>query len=260
MRFSRILSLGLVAFLAACASESTAPAAAGTADDLAVDLSSQFESTRGAAIDQAGIGGVEFPDSLKLTAEQKAQIEALHAAFERANAADLAALKAIEKEVRDAIKAGKTRQEVARIMEKAAPIRGRLAAAMAKLAADIWKVYTPAQQAWLTARRRGDVGECRPEAALATLSAAQVEQVRALKARFAETVKVHLETIKKVHEEARAARQAGASAEEVRKILSRADAAMTEVQKAERALKESILALLTPDQRNNRCLLRVLLG
>ncbi len=259
MRVMKSLAAVSLMLVAACSSEPTAPAAVSDVDQLSVDLASQFADTRGGAVDKAGIGGVEFPDSLKLSAEQRAQIEALHAAFEKANAADLAALKAIEGEVRAAIKAGQSREDVAKILAKAAPIHGRLMAAHAKLAADIWKVYTPAQQSWITSRRRADGGECRADAAK-SLTAAQIEQIRVLKTRFTEAVKIHLETIKKVHEEARAARAAGASAEEIRKILARADAAMTAVQKAERELKAAILALLTEEQRNNRCLLRLLLG
>lgn len=255
-RFPLLVALALAT---ACSSDPVAPVASTDVDQLSVDLTSQFEGTRGAAIDRGGIGGVEFPDSLKLSTEQKAQIEALHVAFETANAADLRALKAIEAEAKAAIKANKTREEVRAILEKAAPIRARLAVAFAKLGADIWKVYTPAQQAWITSRKRSDAGECRADAAN-VLTTAQVEQIRQLKSRFAEAVKPHLETIKKAHEAARAAKAAGATAEEIRRILAAAEPAMTAVQKAERDLKAAILALLTEEQRNNRCLLRILLG
>ncbi|MBK8058206.1 MAG: hypothetical protein IPK33_10065 [Gemmatimonadetes bacterium] len=44
------------------------------------------------------------------------------------------------------------------------------------------------------------------------------------------------------------------------KILAKADAAMQAVKAAEERLSAQILALLTPEQRNNACLVRMLTG
>ncbi|MBL8980768.1 MAG: hypothetical protein JNL26_01205 [Gemmatimonadetes bacterium] len=254
-RFACLIAL---AALAACSSESTAPASTESLDDLAVDLVQQFDATNAAAMDRAGIGGSEFPDSLKLTAEQKARIQALHDAYQVANQADLAALRAIELEVQAAIKAGKTREQVVAILAKAEPIRARLSASMAKLQADIWAVYTPAQQAWITSRGRGDASCSRD--ILKLLTPEQARQIAALKDAFAESVKGHLATIKAVGEEARAAAQAGATREQVNAILRKADAAMAAIQQAERRLAAAILDVLTREQKNNACLVRVLTG
>lgn len=253
----RLACLIALATLAACSSESTAPVATESLDDLSVELVQQYDATAASALDRAGIGGSEFPDSLKLTAEQKAQIQALHDAYKAANQADLAALRAIEAEVHAAIKAGKSREQVKAILAKAEPILARLATAMAKLQRDIWAVYTPAQQAWINGKGRGDT--CSRDV-LKSLSAEQTRKIAELKAAFAESVKGHLETIKKVHEEARAAAQSGATREQVAAILRKADAAMEAIKQAERRLAASIMELLTPDQKKNACLVRLLIG
>jgi hypothetical protein len=56
--------------------------------------------------------GAPFPDSLKLSTAQQAQIQLLRDAFKTANAVDLAALEAIHVQAAAAMKAGKTRDEV----------------------------------------------------------------------------------------------------------------------------------------------------
>lgn len=259
LTMKRVTWLSLLALVAACTSDPSAPAVDDAqTEDITAALSQPFENTRGAAVDASGIGGVEFPDSLKLTAEQKARIEALHAAFKTANAADLEALKAIERQVRAAVEARKSREEIARILAQAGPILERLSAAMKKLQEDIWNVYTPAQQAWVRGRR-DPANSCRADV-MKLLTQEQVEKIRALRAAFVESIKAHMETIKKVHEEARAAKQAGKSEAEIRQILKRAEDALAAVAQAERKLKQDILALLTPAQKENACLLRYLFG
>ena len=173
----RLVPLLALAALAACASDAGSPAAPAplAADAIRVDLTSQFDATMAAALDRAGIGGSEFPDSLALTAEQKARIQALHAAFQQAHAADLAALKAIEAEARAAIAAKKPRDQVAAILARGAPIMARLMLAMAQLQRDVWAVYTAAQQAWITARMRA-AAAC-PADVLSQLTEAQVQKL-----------------------------------------------------------------------------------
>ena len=83
-----------------------------------VDLVPDYAVSPAASIDAAGIGGAQIPEELQLTVEQKAAIAALHDAFMKANAADVAALRAIEQEARAAIRAGKTRDEVRAIVAK----------------------------------------------------------------------------------------------------------------------------------------------
>jgi Spy/CpxP family protein refolding chaperone len=97
--------------------------------------------------------GAPFPDSLRLTDAQKAQIQALVEAYLAANAADMATMKAARVAAREAIKAGKTREEVRAILEAAKPAAERVRAAAAALREAIRNVLTPAQRAWLDAHR-----------------------------------------------------------------------------------------------------------
>jgi Spy/CpxP family protein refolding chaperone len=196
------------------------------------------------SIDAAGIGGSLLPDALELTAEQKAAIAALHDAFMKAAAGDIAALQAIEKEAKTAIRAGKSREEVRAILAKGAPIVARLDVAFKKLRADIWAVYTPAQQAWIEAHRPHG---CR--SASLQLTEDQVAAIRDLEDRFYAAVKPDLDLIRSIVEEARQAREAGKSREEVAAILTEAIAPQHRVEQAERRLQAAILELLTPDQR-----------
>jgi Spy/CpxP family protein refolding chaperone len=78
---------------------------------------------------------------------QKAQIKALETAFREANQADLAAVKAVLDEAQAAIKAGKSHEEVAKILEKAIAPTARLATARKTLRDQILAVLTPEQRA-----------------------------------------------------------------------------------------------------------------
>lgn len=97
--------------------------------------------------------GAPFPDSLKLTVAQKAQILALVTAFQAANKADLDAMKAAHEAARAAMKAGKTHDEVRAILQTAKAAADRVHAAAAALHAAINAVLTPAQRAWLEAHK-----------------------------------------------------------------------------------------------------------
>jgi Spy/CpxP family protein refolding chaperone len=82
-----------------------------------------------------------------LTDAQKAQIKSLETAFQTANKADLDAVKAVIDEAQAAIKAGKSRDEVAAILQKAIAPMTRLAAARKTLRDQILNVLTPEQKA-----------------------------------------------------------------------------------------------------------------
>lgn len=97
--------------------------------------------------------GAPLPDSLRLTDAQKAQIQALVAAFVAANAADIATMKGAHDAARDALKAGATRDEVKAILEAAKPAADRVRAAAEALRTAIAAVLTPAQRAWIDAHR-----------------------------------------------------------------------------------------------------------
>lgn len=255
MRRRSLLIAAGFALLAACSNDTSAPADRALQSDDGIDLVQGMDASSAAAVDRAGIGGSGFPDSLKLTAEQKAKIDELHRAYQAATKADLEAVKAIEAEARAAKAAGKPRAEIATILAKAQPYLERIRAAFARLQAAIWEVYTPAQQAWI--KSLAPVS-CRNDEA--KLTDTQIKQIRALKEAFVEATKDELQIIRKAHEEARAALAAGASREEVRKILAKADVAVEALRQAELRLKEAILALLTPEQRRNLCVLRALFG
>ena len=243
MRAGLVLVCGMAALIAAC--DQSAPVSPTSGPSEVIDLVPDYAVSPAASIDAAGIGGSALPDALQLSAEQKAAIAALHDAFMQANAADLAALEGIEREAKAAIKAGKPRDEVRAILAKAEPIRVRLDAAFKKLQADIWAVYTPEQRAWIEAHRLRNCGS-----ATTRLTDDQVKQIRALEAKFYETAKPDLELIRAIANEAKQARAAGKSREEVAAILARAIEPQRRVAAAERALQAAILALLTPDQQH----------
>lgn len=97
--------------------------------------------------------GAPLPDSLKLSDAQKTAIQALVTAFQTANAADLAAMKAAHIAAREAHKAGKTRDEIRAILATAKPAADRVHAASQALHTAIQAVLTPAQRAWLEAHK-----------------------------------------------------------------------------------------------------------
>ena len=105
MRARFVVLVGAAVALVACDSSAPVAPTADFAD--VVDLVPDYALSDAASMDAAGIGAAQLPEHLRLTVEQKAAIAALHDAFKKANAADVAALRSIEQEVRAAIKAGK---------------------------------------------------------------------------------------------------------------------------------------------------------
>jgi Spy/CpxP family protein refolding chaperone len=253
-RNSWLYLAGLVV-VAACSTDTTAPAATNLLAEDGIDLVQDLGVSSASVVDRGGIGGSEFPDSLRLTAEQKAQIAALHLGYQAATKADLEALQALEAEAKAARKAGKSRAEVEAILRKAEPVVARLRAAFAKLQEEIKRVYTPAQVAWLARRGEG----CSRDST-ARLTQDQIEKIRALKAAFEASIKDELALIRSVHQEAKEARAAGASEEQIKRILAKANDALEAIRKAEIRLKEAINAVLTEEQRRNHCILRGLNG
>ena len=243
MRARFAVLLGAIAILGAC-DKSTTPVSPSTNADAVVDLVPDYAVSPAATIDAAGIGGSLLPDSLKLSAEQKAAIAALHEAFMKATAPDIAALRAIETEAKAAIRAGKTRDEVRAILAKSLPILTRLSAAFTKLQADIWAVYTPEQRAWIEAHHPRDCTRGSLQ-----LTDAQVHAIRDLEQQFFAAVKPDLDLIRSIVDQAKQAREAGKTRDEIAAILARAVEPQRRVAEAERKLQAAILAVLTPDQR-----------
>ena len=242
MRARLVAVAAVIAVLAAC--DRSTPVSPTSDSIEVVDLVPDYAVSPAASVDAAGIGSAELPDALRLTVEQKAAIVALHDAFMAATAADVAVLRAIEVEAKAAIRAQKPRDDVRAILAKGDPIRARLDAAFKKLQADIWAVYTPEQRVWIEAHRPRDCG-----ATAAKLNDDQVKQIRALEDQFYTSVKSDLELIRSIATEAKQAREAGKSRDEVATILARAIEPQRRVANAERKLQADILALLTPEQR-----------
>jgi Spy/CpxP family protein refolding chaperone len=237
--------------LAACSNDTTSP----TTSDLSLLEAGAF----GTALTTAGgydadvyqdrlVNGL--PDELKLTDDQRAQIRSLITAFQQATKSDREALIAILREARQAIEANKPRREVEAILARGLAIRLRLAAAEAKLKADIDAVLTPEQRAWIEAHSpRG----CRADQFL-PLTDAQKAQIHALEVAFQTENRTDLDAVKAVLDEAAAAIKAGKSREEVAAILEKAKAPMQRLETARKALRDKILAVLTPEQKASGCL------
>lgn len=190
-----------------------------------------------------------LPDELKLTSDQQARIKSLIEAFQQATRADREALSAILREAHAAVEAHKTRAEVEAILRKGLEIRQRLAAAEAKLKSDIDAVLTPEQRAWIAAHSpRG----CRADQ-FPPLTDAQKAQIHALEIAFRDANKADLDFVKATLEEAQAAIRAGKSRDEVQQILAKAVPAMQRLEAARKALRDKILAVLTPEQKASGC-------
>ncbi|HEX6065543.1 MAG TPA: Spy/CpxP family protein refolding chaperone [Longimicrobiales bacterium] len=230
--------LAAVVTLAACSEETTAPT-----DE--VLLLEDAASLAYGAMDMADPGSRfiarlnSLPDSIKLSTAQIEQIRALVSAYKTSIADDLRALAAIHQEARAAHQAGKPPAEIRAILARGDAIRASLHAAEARLHANILALLTPAQIAWLRGHRPcSDV----------RLTDEQKTQITALIAAFETAHEADLNAIKAVFEEARAARQAGATREQIGAILQKARAPMERVRAAQRQLDADIRALLTPAQ------------
>ena len=231
-------TLAAAGILAACSEDTTAPA-----DQLI--LLEDAASLAFGSMDMADPGSRfiarlnSLPDSIKLSPTQVDGIRALVNGFKAAIAEDLRALAAIHQEARAAHQAGKSPTEIRAILARGDTIRARLHAAEAKLHADILALLTPAQLAWL----RGQ-----PSCSDVRLTEEQKTRITALIAAFQTAHQADLDAIKAVFEEARAARQAGATHEQISAILQKARAPMERVRAAQHQLDADIRALLTPAQ------------
>lgn len=136
MRFRTITLLLTTAILAACSDNSTAPTTP-LEDEIEALV---FESTASASDFAARADTTRRTptrEPRRLTDAQRKCIEDAVAAFRAANKEVLDALQAIHAEARAALAAGATRQEIARILEKATPLYERLRAASQALNAKI---------------------------------------------------------------------------------------------------------------------------
>lgn len=251
----RILLCSLAALaLAACNRDTTGPAAM---DDLFAFTSADFGAVAYGMMPgmHPGAGLPElrrlkaFPDSLKLTAEQEAKISDLLESFQSANQADLEALKVVMDRAKAARDAGKGREEVRAILQEALPIHLRLMAASLKLRADTAAVLTAEQRAWLLSRMPQP---CNP-GTVAPLTDAQKTQIKALNDAFRAATQADHDAVKAALEQARTAKQAGATPEQVRAIMDGVKDPMARLQAAGDKLRTDIDAVLTPEQKASHC-------
>jgi Spy/CpxP family protein refolding chaperone len=246
-----VAALGL-AGLTACSTETVAPTDLALLDAYESDLVPDYALSSAAIVDGAGIGGARLPEELQLTAEQKADIAALHDAFQAEHADEVQQLRSIEQQIRNRRRSGGTREEIAALHAQAKTIIDGLAADFAALQQAIWAIYTPEQRAWIEAHKPQVCDRRGPP----RLTDQQVAEIRALKQAFVEAVADELAAIKAAHQEARAAKQAGASAEEIRAILASVKDELEAVRQAEARLMSAILDVLTPEQRRRWCIVR----
>lgn len=185
-----------------------------------------------------------LPDNLKLTADQQARIKALMTAFADATKADREALAAIDRQAKEARKAGKTQAEVEAILRTGDAIRQRLSAAEAKLKADLDAVLTAEQKAWLNSNKAPTCP---------SLTDAQRTQIAALIAAYEQANKADLDAVKAALDNAKAAREAHATKDQIVAILNAVKPNLDRLKAASDKLRADIEALLTPEQKNARC-------
>jgi Spy/CpxP family protein refolding chaperone len=190
-----------------------------------------------------------LPDSLKLTGEQEAQINALLEAFQTANKADLDALNAIMAKADSARRAGKSREEVHAILQTGDAIRTRLGTALDKLRTDIDALLTAAQKAWLESHH---YERCNPDSAVA-LTDAQKAQIQALIDAFKSANQTDLDAVKAALQAAHDARKAGKTQAEIQAILDAVKPALDRLHAAGETLRTNIDAVLTAEQKASNC-------
>lgn len=239
MRRIALVTLAVLS-LSACSRDTTAP-----------DLSSFLIETAGTGTVLTMAGGYDagtyqnrlanaLPDSLKLSSDQQAAIRALISAFEAATKADRDSLQAI---LRRAKEAG--RGSAAGVLREGAPVIARLQAAESKLKSDIDAILTAEQRAWLASHSPRN---CRPDK-FPALTEAQKAQIAALEKAFIDQNKADLDAVKAAFESAR-----GKPREEIESILQATAAARARLDAARKALRESIVAVLTAEQKASGCL------
>ena len=177
--FLALAAIGLVG-LAACSTETVAPSDLALLEDGPIDLVPDYAISSAAVIDGGGIGGARLPDELKLTAEQKAAIAALHETFMQENADEVAALRELEQQIRQLRRSGGSREEIRALLADAREILQGLADDFAALQEAIWAVYTPEQRAWIEAHRPKVCDRNGPPG----LTEEQIAKIRALKEAF----------------------------------------------------------------------------
>jgi Spy/CpxP family protein refolding chaperone len=248
--FLAVAAFGLIG-LTACSTDTVAPNEL-LADNGPIDLVPDYAISSAAVVDGGGIGAARLPDELQLTVEQKAAIAALHDAFMQEHAEEIAELRAIEQKIRQLRHSGGSRAEIHALFSEAHEILAGLAADFGALQDAIWAIYTAEQQAWIEEHKPKVCDRRGPP----QLTDEQIAQIRALRQAFVAAMADELAAIKAAHQAAREAHQAGASAEEIRAILESVKDELQAVRQAEIRLMQAINDILTPEQREEWCIVR----
>jgi hypothetical protein len=239
-----------VAVATACSTDVTAPMEDEVAATLAEMASLAYGVTQ---VGDAGPGAglmerlAQLPAEIALSSEQLAQITAHIDAFVAATAADRAALLALREEAAAARAAGASKEEVQAIMEPGQAIRRQLHEAERALVQAIIGTLTQAQRAWLMNRPPPQPRPC-------ALTEAQRAEISTLRAAYEADNATDIATVRSTHERAVAAKEAGASRQEVAAIVAEGRAALERLKAARAELHEAVLAVLTAEQRAAGCM------
>lgn len=191
----------------------------------------------------------KLPANLALTVEQRGKVDAAIMAYATAVQPDLQAIAAIEARAAEAQKAGRSRDDVKKILDEAMPVRARIAAAQQGLVTQLLALLTDAQRAWVAANTPV---VCDP-AKFPAFTDAQRAQVAALQQAFEKANRADLDAIAAARKAAEEARKAKKSEAEIKAILDAVQPAVDRVNAARRALDAQVAALLTAEQKASGC-------
>jgi Spy/CpxP family protein refolding chaperone len=227
--------------LAACGGELTAPTPQGTrASDVPAGADTPF-------LAHAPFARwlTRLPANLALTSAQKQAIQGFVASFQTTTQADRQALRSAFEQARQARRSGATGDRLRPLFQQTAPARERMRTATAQLRQQIEGALTADQKAWLAANVCDPAGP--------RLTDAQKAQVRSLLTAFRQANQADLTTVRQAFEQARQARQGGATADRLQAILAGAQPARARLAAAHQKLAADVKALLTPAQRTSAC-------
>ncbi len=194
-----------------------------------------------------------LPANLALSAAQEQTIQGYVAAFRAATQSDRQSLRGVFQQMRQARRGGATRDQLQPLFQQSAPARERIRTAAAQLHQQIDGALTADQKAWLAANT------CDPATA-PRLSDAQRAQLESLLTSFRQANQSDLATLRQAFQQARQARQNGATADHLRAIVAAVQPARDRLAAAHQQLASQIQALLTPEQKASACFARGISG
>lgn len=161
LRRSVLPTLAAFLVLAACAESTLGTTSAVNEDYALVMFGAEGAALEGLMGPQSGprpfdgrTARPQFPDSIALTNEQKAEAHALREAFRTEHQTSLDSLRAIFEAARAARDSGATREEVRAILVTGRPIAEALRPDVRALHVALRAILTDAQRAWIAAQIR----------------------------------------------------------------------------------------------------------